>query len=202
MKRQFPGSKWIAVVVAIIFLMGCGGRSEVEDHHVENAENIVSTESVDHKAIGDSIVGLTFDTLKKSLMSKMKAEGPIAAIDYCRSYADVLTTVHQEGSIESITRTAVRLRNKGNAPDSLEQRILSEYESGWSDENLRTSRVISVGNKVHYFKPIKVLKPCLSCHGDQVNHEVLVHIRTKYPADSAIGFKEGDLRGMWHVVFK
>ena len=49
------------------------------------------------------------------------------------------------------------------------------------------------------------LQFCLSCHGQpgtDIKPEVLAQIKTTYPADTATGFKLGQVRGLWSVDFK
>lgn len=46
---------------------------------------------------------------------------------------------------------------------------------------------------------------CLSCHGEkytEIKADVLEVIQQKYPGDLAFNYKEGDLRGVWHLVYK
>jgi hypothetical protein len=46
---------------------------------------------------------------------------------------------------------------------------------------------------------------CLACHGDpqkDIQPAVLQTISKLYPDDKAIGYKEGDLRGAWHIIFR
>jgi cytochrome c553 len=46
---------------------------------------------------------------------------------------------------------------------------------------------------------------CLNCHGapgKEIAAATVSKIQELYPDDSAVDFKEGDLRGVWHIVFK
>jgi hypothetical protein len=54
---------------------------------------------------------------------------------------------------------------------------------------------------VHYVRPIVIAKPCLACHGDPAQMAPAVRdlIASRYPADQATGYKEGDLRGAFSV---
>jgi cytochrome c len=48
-----------------------------------------------------------------------------------------------------------------------------------------------------------MMKPlCLNCHGEpgkQINEATFNAIKAKYPKDKAMGYKEGDFRGLWVV---
>jgi hypothetical protein len=45
---------------------------------------------------------------------------------------------------------------------------------------------------------------CLNCHGNaekDIATKTLEVIMQKYPNDLAIGYKEGDFRGLWKITF-
>ena len=58
--------------------------------------------------------------------------------------------------------------------------------------------------EIHFFKPILLQPLCLNCHGTpgkQIQNSTLAKIQVLYPSDQAFDYKEGDLRGVWHIVF-
>jgi hypothetical protein len=59
---------------------------------------------------------------------------------------------------------------------------------------------------VRFYSAIVITNPlCLNCHGTPglellpANH---AFIRRLYPEDEAIGFRLGDLRGLWRIDFR
>jgi hypothetical protein len=100
----------------------------------------------------------------------------------------------------------LKVRNPGNAPDSLEQLILQEMERDTkTQKEIKAKLVRSLSGEVHYFKPILLQPMCLNCHGTpqtQIQPATLNKIKELYPNDQAIDFKEGDLRGIWHIIFR
>ena len=63
----------------------------------------------------------------------------------------------------------------------------------------------SSSDEIHFFKPILLQAMCLNCHGSPGEHiqaPTLARIQQLYPNDRAVNFKEGDLRGVWHIIFK
>jgi Protein of unknown function (DUF3365) len=50
-------------------------------------------------------------------------------------------------------------------------------------------------------RPIVEQPQCAACHGPEptIALPVLTAIRNRYPADRAVGFKDGDLRGWFWV---
>jgi hypothetical protein len=58
--------------------------------------------------------------------------------------------------------------------------------------------------EIHFFKPILLQPLCLNCHGTpgkQIQNSTLAKIQLLYPGDQAFDYREGDLRGVWHIVF-
>jgi hypothetical protein len=57
-----------------------------------------------------------------------------------------------------------------------------------------------VGSEFRFMKAIPTAAVCLSCHGTELSPAVTAKLNELYPADKAIGYKEGDLRGAFVVV--
>ena len=60
-------------------------------------------------------------------------------------------------------------------------------------------------NNKHYYAPILLKANCLACHG-KVDEFISVKtdsiIKSLYPDDKAVGYNEGDLRGIWSITFE
>ncbi len=155
------------------------------------------------KIKGDSVVTRSFDTLRNTLLRTIGEKGFAGAVGFCKEQALPLTNTYGNEEV-SIKRTSNRLRNPANAPDSLEARILSQLQS-LKNKNLPLIDFIVPNNTgYHYFKPIVIQAMCLNCHGDrstQIKPGTWDAIVQQYPADSAFNYKEGDLRGIWHITF-
>ncbi len=152
---------------------------------------------------GDSVVTRSFDTLRKTLLRTIGEKGFAGAVGFCKEQALPLTNTYGNEGI-SIKRTSSRLRNPANAPDSLEARILSQLQSLKNKNLPLIDFLVPDDNGYHYFKPIVIQAMCLNCHGDrstQIKTDTWNAIAQQYPADSAFNYKEGDLRGIWHVTF-
>ena len=64
--------------------------------------------------------------------------------------------------------------------------------------------LLAKDQNVRYFAPILVKAQCLACHGNvgqQVADSTHSLLQSRYPADAATGYKEGELRGIWSVNF-
>jgi Protein of unknown function (DUF3365) len=154
---------------------------------------------------GNAIVALTFDTLRNSLLNVISTQGMDGAIPFCNENAYSLTTTYSDSVV--VRRTALRYRNPDNRPDSLEQAILDEINTNLLSGGKPETKVVrrSSMKEIHFFKPILMQPMCLNCHGTpgkQIQNNTLARIQQLYPDDRAVDFKEGDLRGVWHIVFK
>jgi Protein of unknown function (DUF3365) len=154
-------------------------------------------------AQADSLISVTFDTLKRSLLKAIGENNYEGAIVFCNAAASPLTNTYSPDNI-TIKRTSDKYRSPSNAPDSMEQRILATFQQLKNkQEAIPPVFEEDKQGKYHYFKPIILQAMCLNCHGsrtDQIQPAVWQSIQQKYPADLAYNYKEGDLRGMWHII--
>lgn len=77
-------------------------------------------------------------------------------------------------------------RNPANEPDPLEKEILLDFQ-----ENFQEERIIVTSEEIRYFKPIKLTRDCMYCHGDP-----------KGEPDPIGGIKEGWKPGEVHGAFE
>lgn len=91
-------------------------------------------------------------------------------------------------------QVADKYRNPKNKATPLEMRAIQVFHK----HHRRTSYWVNEGGKDHYFRRINVLKQCLACHSDKETRPDFV--KNKFPQDKAFGFKEGDLRGVYHII--
>jgi hypothetical protein len=181
--------------------VGCNNKKSIDDGIV--AEEEFTADSV-YIESGNKIVAATFDTLRSSLFRAISLQGIEDAITFCNEKAYPITNIYADSV--AIRRTALRVRNENNKPDSLEVRILDEMTQLVSASKSAGVKIIRhpSNGEVHFFKPIMLQPMCLNCHGTpqtQIQGATLARIQQLYPNDRAVHFKEGDLRGVWHVIF-
>jgi len=144
--------------------------------------------------------------LKGELQSSMKSGGPIVAIDMCKYKAPDIAKELSDKYGWKIARTSLKTRNPANAPDAWEKNVLEKFESRKSSgESIKPmayfSEVEIKGEKsFRFMKAIPVAKPCLACHGENINVNVLAKLNEQYPDDKATGYKLGDVRGAFTIV--
>jgi hypothetical protein len=184
-----------------ILVMSCNTKKEGREPSATKKAIADST----YMQRGNQIVSLTFDTLRNSLLSAISSHGIDGAISFCNENAYPITGIYADSVV--IRRTSLRVRNSNNNPDSLELLTLNEMEGLMRSAKVPTARVVRQHSRgeIHYFKPILLQAMCLNCHGTpgvQVQNLTQTRIKQLYPDDQAVNFKEGDLRGVWHIIFK
>lgn len=153
---------------------------------------------------GDSLTKLTFDTLRNTLMRKILSDEVPGAVRFCQVSAGDLTATYAN-DVTYISRTSMRYRNISNKPDSLSFSILEKMQAE-KDKGAEPASLVLKDDKgvVHFYKPILMQAMCLNCHGSvpgQVQPDVLDVIDSLYTGDLARQYKEGELRGAWHIRF-
>lgn len=190
-----------STIIAIVFIsFGCTSKQSTSEG--TTAAQVIP-DSVYIKN-GNRLIALTFDTLRNSLVDAIGSKGIEEAITFCNEQAYPLTATYTGDSV-SIRRTSTHFRNPNNQPDSLELSVLNKM-AGEIQSSLppKVQLVRKSSGEVHFFKPIMLQAMCLNCHGapnKEIQPATLARIQQLYPSDQAVNFKEGDLRGMWHVTF-
>ncbi len=198
-----------AAALALFALAACGGGEQAETPAEEvpaSAEVVEATElsAVDSASLV-SVRGAA-DALGKGLMTallgEMEAGGPTAALAFCADSAQALTARYQQDGID-VHRTSLKVRNPRNAPDSVEVRVLDRLAElhatgALPPEYVEIRRLATGTRELRYFRPIQVQKGCLTCHGpsDGIAPEIRTVLAERYPDDAAVGYAEGDLRGV------
>jgi len=147
--------------------------------------------------------------LQTKLKEALAADGPVAAVQVCKTIAPEIAKEQSKAARMTIRRTALKVRNPDNAPDALERKVLEDFTArlaaGADANTLEHIEEITGDGKttVRYFKAIPTAAaPCLVCHGSAVSGELKETIDKLYPNDQATGFKEGDLRGAFSVTME
>jgi uncharacterized protein DUF3365 len=147
----------------------------------------------------DVIIAAMHDALLWELNSALEQGGPTLAIKSC--HIDSTRVSQRVGREEGVAagRTSDRLRNPTNAPRPWAAPIV-KANAGRRAQDV-PGFVVDLGDKVGVLRPVAQRARCGSCHGrqDKFSTAVRAELRERYPADRAIGFEEGDIRG-WYWV--
>ena len=142
------------------------------------------------------------------LKGALAAGDPAAAIKVC---SDVAPAIANRISLEHgwrVTRVGTRPRNTmlGMA-DAWEQSVLNQFQlragKGEKYADMSFSEVVSEpdGRYFRFMKAIGVKPMCLQCHGSaqQIPPPTAAMLNKLYPADRAVDYAAGDLRGAFSV---
>ena len=139
--------------------------------------------------------------LKQQLQQGMKQGGPLTALDVCKVQAPAIAQSVGDTAGWNVARTSMKARNEDNRPDMWELTTMLEFEKqkelGNDITKMESYAIVNTdnGRVFRYMKAIPTGGVCLACHGDNVQEDVLDKIHALYPADQALGFKVGDIRG-------
>jgi hypothetical protein len=194
----------ISAFAILLVVVACQPTDSQKTTKEDNAMDAEQTATYLEK--GKMIAKATFTALSGQLKTAMAEGGVPNAVEYCNLVAyplvDSLSQVHQA----TIRRTSTKVRNPKDKPTRIEQDVLEQYaKSKEQGEKLQPKVLQLADGDVAFFAPIMIDAPCLNCHGDVgevVTEENYALIQSFYPEDQAVGYKMGDLRGMWSITFE
>lgn len=143
--------------------------------------------------------------MRKKLTDSMQKNGPAGAIDVCAKDAPVISSRIENELGVTIKRTSLKFRNPNNAPDAVEADLLKSLEVLHNVQVALPAGVTEFPEDSHrFFKVVTMDQACLKCHGDSktVSEAVRKQIAATYPKDQAVGYSEGDFRGIISVTVK
>jgi len=156
--------------------------------------------------IGREVSGAFMVTLKGRLLEAIDEGGPAFAIGVCQDEAGPITTaVARRAGILDLRRTSLDWRNPQNRPTGLDEVAWAHFQEVARDRRPAVEDWVTLdpgkGERVVYFRALRTIQLCTTCHGtvDQVPSEVRVALAEHYPEDRAVGFAEGDLRGLLRI---
>ena len=147
----------------------------------------------------DLMITAMHDALLRELNDALARGGPGDAIDAC--HIDVTAVSQRLGRSHGVPagRTGDRLRDPTNAPRPWAAGIVKEYAT-------RRARdvegfAVDLGDRVGVIRPIAERSMCAGCHGplEGLGSGVRQVLAERYPADRAVGFANGEIRG-WYWV--
>jgi hypothetical protein len=146
-------------------------------------------------------------TLKSSLVKKVtnviNEKGVEEAIGFCHGHVKEIAKEAGKDFIDryKFGRTALRVRNPNNRPESWMITYLKDFANSKEGEKGSVVHQLPDGQRV-YLDPIYIKPVCLQCHGQNVSKKTLQKIKSHYPKDEATGYKLGEFRGFVWVMDK
>lgn len=144
----------------------------------------------------------------QSALQEGLAKGPAEAVDACRIQAPAIALdaarAAAAGGVPDVAavelgRTSHKLRNPANAPREWVRPLLATY---LAQPGERAPRAVDLGDgRWGYVQPIFVQPLCLTCHGNSIAGPLKARISALYPEDRAVGFSDGEFRGLFWAEF-
>lgn len=184
----------VALALPLVATFGC--RQSSQDGAAAwqaVAEGSMTTEQAAQRERALAARDAMFASLKGRLMGVAGAEGPAAAIEVCSKEAPLIAEQVSEKHRLTIGRTSFRLRNINNAPPKWAAQLVAD--------RVAEPTYLTRDGKLAVLLPIRIQAQCLMCHGTEDVRPPAVKdaLDRHYPEDQATGFREGDLRGWFHI---
>ena len=187
----------LLIICGLLLLSACQGPAP---------KNNLSTEKqAEYLARGKKITAFSFKALSSEVIRAIEEGGIIHAAEYCHLQASPLTDSLSKTYQADISRVSDKYRNPENKADELDMKIIGDYRKQVNEGRELQAHLEVTGDQVIYYSPIIILNPvCLQCHGElgkTMETENDEFIKSKYPEDKATGYKLGELRGVWRIMF-
>ncbi len=168
---------------------------------IANSTLSANEELTQIKQEGIKYIKMLGGALKKEIKKNLKSDPSGAlAMGACSSKAGEITENVNKNlpSYAKVRRSALKYRNEANKPDTLDKKVMREYEASIKADTFLPSdiKVVKKGDTYRVYKPLIVKRLCLKCHGEHISKDIRAVIKNVYPNDKATGFKEGDFRGV------
>ncbi|SFV64266.1 Cytochrome c family protein [hydrothermal vent metagenome] len=154
------------------------------------------------KQEGIGYIKMLGGALKTELKTHMKQDPTgVEALSFCTGSAENITKEVNSKlpAYAKVRRTALKVRNATtNRADATDKKVMQAYQDAIKEKTFtpKDIKVIEEGNVTRIYKPLITKNVCLKCHGDNLNPKLSEALKSAYPNDKAIGFKEGELRGV------
>lgn len=150
------------------------------------------------------VAGSVPPRLLAALKKEIDVAGPEGAISACRDLAPQLARAASAESGWAVRRVSLRERNPKAVPDAWERGVLAEFDriaaARGTAAPLERAEVVTAADgkrERRYMRALPTQELCLSCHGARasLSPAVTERLRTLYPADRAVDYRVGEIRG-------
>jgi hypothetical protein len=184
-------------ILSLLIITGCG--------EMQPKKSLSPEQQAEYISMGKKITMQSFKALSSEVMQAIDAGGVEHAVSYCQVQANPLIDSLSKSYKADIHRVSDKFRNPANKPDALDAKIILTYRQQLEDGRELQPHLEYTGDKIIFYSPIIIPNPlCLQCHGEAgstMQQQTFDYIKTRYPEDMATGYKLGDLRGVWKIMF-
>ena len=201
----------LTLAASTLFLTACGeqasevatnaGASQAEAAGTD--QNAVLKAQVDNAKKSTKVFA---SSLKSELQKAMKAGGPVNALSVCNTEAMPITEKVAKEQGAQLNRVSLKNRNPENAPNDWQTAVLEDFDArAAKGEDIKTmafAKIVEDGEnkQFRFMKAVPTGKPCLSCHGSNLDPKVSGKLAELYPEDKATGYELGQVRGAVVIV--
>lgn len=154
---------------------------------------------------GASISAAAQGALGKKLIKAIQEKGPEGAISFCKVNASGITDSVAIMNNVRINRVSDKPRNQENKASDEEQGYIIAFKRQLENQvEIRPILKEMANDEVYYYSPITTNAMCLQCHGTpdkEIQQPVQLALKNYYPEDKAVGYGDGEVRGMWKIQF-
>jgi len=197
-----------------LLLTACGNNSEKEPtpnkaSETAQAPTTKPAMSAEKKAAVNEAKQITKafgGALKAKLKAAMKEGGPINALTVCNTEATPIAEKAAKDNNALVSRVSLKNRNPDNVPNDWQKKVLEDFDiraaKGESVKKMAFAKIVENGGKkqLHFMKALPTGGLCLDCHGANIDADVQTKLTELYPADKAIGYQKGQVRGAVVVI--
>jgi len=198
------------LVILLLLISACASEKKQDINAQKETKQAPATavlDTVKYLELGDDLVGETKRKISTTLVEAMEKGGVKYAAQFCNLAAypivDSISKVHNA----YIRRVSDKPRNPKDAMNDDEQKVFAIFKAKAQVPNSELTPILMQRDDgtVSYYAPIKISMPtCLKCHGEvgkDIKAEDYKVLKSLYPNDVAVGYKEGELRGMFSIQF-
>ena len=168
---------------------------EIERQFIDKARSICTMGEAMREYMADNWERQLYDKdyLKKDIKGKFVYSVPV--------FSSLITMQKKAEELGYTFRVPKEYpRNKANIPTPLEQKVLDEIKT----KNLPEYFLLDYKNNVlRYFRPVRLTKDCLICHGDPAQSKALWgRDDGKDPTGGTMeGWKAGEVHGAFEIIY-
>jgi hypothetical protein len=144
--------------------------------------------------------------LDSTLTTIMKYNSIVEAVEHFSFDAQMVSARYEYNSYYSLKRVTDKNRNELNIAQSYEIDVMGEffYPTNYNSNEISVWSHWGADFNFYYYKAINIESSCLVCHGtkDDIPPNVRKKIKEIYSKDKAVGYYNGDLRGIYVVMIK
>jgi len=189
------------VLIFWSFLLVSCNKKESSTHSVEE-KNIVELPEVNYLEIGKELAMQTKASLGKNLIMAINKKGSDRAVEFCKTKAIPITDSMSVILDATIKRVSDKSRNSNNQANEAELAYINSWKEAKENGEEHRSLLTEIDEKMVGYYPIVTNQMCLQCHGTpekQINTPTLSKIKKLYPTDNAVGYADGEIRGLFVV---